>query len=86
MDRFKTFWRLCKNSSDWCAKENECSDSVGKRDKSSVKLGDVGPPLNGKVLEAASMALMEVERDKATTDGLRDEEFELGKVGVLEGG
>jgi hypothetical protein len=32
------------------------------------------------------MALMEVERDKATTDGLRDEEFELGKVGVLEGG
>ena len=40
----------------------------------------------GKELEAASMALMEVERDRATTDGLRDEELEFGSVGVREGG
>jgi hypothetical protein len=29
---------------------------------------------------------MEVERDRATTEGLRDEELEFGNVGVLDGG
>ena len=44
MERFSTFWRLWINSSDWVAKENECSDSEGKRDRSSpkAKVGEAG--------------------------------------------
>jgi hypothetical protein len=44
MDRFSTFWRLCMNSSDCVAKENECRDSEGKRVRSSpkAKVGDPG--------------------------------------------
>jgi hypothetical protein len=34
----------------------------------------------------ASTALMEVDRESATTDGLRDEAVELGIVGAREGG
>jgi hypothetical protein len=37
MDLFNTFCRLCMNSSDCVAKENECKDSVGKRVRSSPK-------------------------------------------------
>jgi hypothetical protein len=48
IDLFKTFCRLCINSSaEWCAKENECNDSDGNRLKSSVKfmVGDEGPDI-----------------------------------------
>ena len=43
--RFKTFCLLCNESLDWCAKENECRDSEGKRVRSSDsgRLGDEGP-------------------------------------------
>lgn len=45
MERLRTFWRLWMNSSDWVAKEKECSDSEGKRDRSEPKanVGDPGP-------------------------------------------
>lgn len=41
------------NSSDWCENEKECSDSMGKRLRSSAKfqMGDEGP--DGMPVEAA---------------------------------
>lgn len=44
MERFSTFWRLWMNSSDCVANENECSDSEGKRERSSPKanVGEAG--------------------------------------------
>jgi hypothetical protein len=44
MERFSTFCRLCINSSDCVAKEKECSDSEGKRVRSSpkAKVGEAG--------------------------------------------
>ena len=46
-DRFRTFCRLCMWSSDWWANEKECSDSDGKRERSSVKAGELGPADSG---------------------------------------
>ena len=86
MERLRTFWRLWTKSSDWCAKENECKDSEGNRDKSSVKLGEAGPgdidfrwPGGGLITES------DVDRERPT-DGLREEAAEDGRVGVRCGG
>jgi hypothetical protein len=43
IERFSTFWRLCINSSDCVANENECRDSEGNRERSSPK-ANVGDP------------------------------------------
>lgn len=45
MLRFRTFWRECRESLLWWAKEKECRDSVGKRARSSLKgrVGEEGP-------------------------------------------
>ena len=51
IERFKTFCLLCRNSSDWCAKEKECKDSEGKRERSSVKAGEDGPDEIGMICE-----------------------------------
>ena len=62
IERFRTFWRLCINSSDCVANEKECSDSLGKRVRSSPKarvgeLGAVGTEVEG-CLEAGGVGLM----------------------------
>jgi hypothetical protein len=67
IDRFSTFWRLCMNSSDCVAKEKECSDSLGKRDRSSpnAKVGDpgaVGAESEGCLLTGGVAMLSEVDR------------------------
>lgn len=40
----------------------------------------------GRVPELASIVLMDVERERATTEGLREEALEPGKVEFREGG
>lgn len=75
------------NSSDWWAKEKEWSDSEGNRDRSSEKLGDAGPPVRvmpPMLLER--MADKEGERERATTEGLREEAVDPATVGLREGG
>lgn len=47
IERFKTVCRLCMRSSDWWAKEKEWSDSTGKRERSSVKVGEPGHEASG---------------------------------------
>jgi hypothetical protein len=85
-DRLRTFWRLCIRSSDWWANEKEWSDSEGKRDRSSEKLGDAGPLDKGMVPVCERTAVREGVRERATTEGLREEAFELGMVGFRDGG
>jgi len=71
MDRFRTFWRLCKRSSDWCAKEKECKLSEGKRDRSSVKVGELGPGDNGAVwLCGSSIVVSEEDLVRTPRDGV----------------
>lgn len=82
MDRFSTFWRLCIRSSDWCANEKECSDSDGKRERSSVKVEEVGPADSGAVWSNSMVAeddLVRTLRDGARLDA------EFGMVGVRIG-
>ncbi len=87
MERLRTFWRLWRKSSAWWAKEKECSDSVGKRERSSEKLGDAGPAEKEESgAGAVTLALNDVERERVTTEGLRDEALEFGMVGLREGG
>lgn len=74
------------NSSDWWAKENECRDSDGKRDKSSAKLGEAGPLERGMFPVLERRADRDGVRERATTEGLREEVVELGRVGLREGG
>jgi hypothetical protein len=71
-DRFSTVWRLWRISSDWWANENECSDSEGKRDRSSEKLGDDGPAGSGMAFALESINVMDVERERPT-DGLLED-------------
>lgn len=85
-ERLRTFWRLCRKSSDWWAKEKECRDSVGKRERSSEKLGEAGPEREESGAGVARVALIEVERERVTTEGLREEALEFGMVGLREGG
>ncbi len=68
-------------SSDWCAKEKECSDSEGNRDRSSVKLGEEGPGVNGVWCPEGSIIVIEVER-WMPVDWLREETAVEGMVGV----
>lgn len=67
-------------SSDWCAKEKECNDSEGKRERSSEKLGDEGCVLKGMPEVFASSVVIDVDLDKpmeelldAGFEGARDE-------------
>jgi hypothetical protein len=70
---------LCIKSSDWWANENEWSDSDGKRERSSVKVGDVGNGDTG--FEWSRNMLADVDRDKSLSEGfLLDTD---GMVGVL---
>lgn len=64
MDRLRTFCRLCIYSSDWWAKEKECNDSEGKRERSSEKLGDDGWELNGMPGGFASSVVIDVDLDR----------------------
>jgi hypothetical protein len=68
------------------ANEKECRDSDGKRERSSAKLGVAGPPVSDKLPALAAIALIEVDRDKAATEGLREEARDPGSVGFLDGG
>jgi hypothetical protein len=66
IERFRTFWRLCIRSSDWWANEKEWSDSDGKRERSSVKVGELGPGESGTGRSRSTVAeedLVMVERD-----------------------
>jgi hypothetical protein len=74
------------NSSDWWANENEWSDSDGKRDRSSEKLGDAGPLERGIVPMLDRAADRDGVRERATMEGLREEAAEPGRVGLREGG
>ena len=67
-------------SSDWCANEKECSDSDGKRERSSVKLGEAGP-------EDRPEGIIETIDDDLgmPAEGLREDAAEEGKVGVRMG-
>ena len=85
-ERLSTFWRFCIKSSDWWAKEKEWRDSEGKRDRSSEKLGDPGPLERGIVPVWESTAVKEGVRERATTDGLREDALEPGRVGFRDGG
>jgi hypothetical protein len=81
MDRFSTFWRLCIRSSDWCANEKECSDSDGKRERSSVKV-EVGPADRGA--EWSSSMLADGDLVRTLSEGARLN-VEVGMVGVRIG-
>lgn len=78
IDRFKTFWRLCIKSSDWWANENECSDSDGKRERSSVNVGEAG--YEERDIECSRDVVAEVDLVKSPSDGFRLPES--GMVGV----
>lgn len=88
IERLRTLWRLCMSSSDWLAKEKECSDSEGKRERSSVKVGEAGPGNSEALLPCGCgsiRVIMEAERGRLT-DGLREEGFEAdGRVGARTG-
>lgn len=71
-------------SSDWWAKEKECSDSDGKRDRSSVKLGEAGPGDNGVCWPDGNIIDMEVGLARLV-EGLRDDAAEFGRVGARIG-
>jgi hypothetical protein len=84
IERLIMFCRLCISSSDWCAKEKECSDSDGNRDRSSVNDGETGPGDMGILCPcASSIVLIDVDLARPT-DGLREETAE-GSVGVRIG-
>lgn len=72
-------------SSDWWAKEKECKDSEGNRERSSEKLGEAGP-LDSTLEVLDSMAVNEGVRERATTEGLRDGAAEPQMVGFRDGG
>ena len=82
-DLFRTFWRLCINSSDWCANEKECKDSDGNRLKSSVKLrfGDEGPEVTAPEGVRGFERVSVREPDRGATDGAREEDSDEGIVG-----
>lgn len=90
MDRFKIFCLLCIKSSDWWAKEKECKDSEGKRVRSSVKVGLLGPGVSA--LSVPYELFLELEGRSNTielargTEGVLDEASEDGIVGSREGG
>lgn len=71
-------------SSDWWAKEKECSDSDGNRVRSSPNVGDVGPGEVGIWLAYESMAESEADR-LMLRDGLRDDAAVEGTVGGRKG-
>ena len=85
IDRLRTFCRLCINSSDWWANENECNDSDGKRVRSSVKfnVGDAGPGDKAPIEHFRGLAMSRVtEFDRGATDPALDELVEGGNVGA----
>jgi len=71
-------------SSDWCAKENECKDSEGKRERSSVKTGEPGPgDVSGAWPFKSAMTVRDDDLVRAPSDGvLLDGE---GNVGARTG-
>jgi hypothetical protein len=86
IDLLRTVWRLCIKSSDWWAKENECRDSDGKRERSSEKLGDGAPGNVGKTGGFESKRVMDVDLDSPMEE-LLDAGFEEdGMVGGRVGG
>lgn len=70
----RTFWRLWIKSSAWWAKENECSDSQGKRDKSSESWSGEELAAGGSVPVGWRVGgrdtAMEAERELAALEGL----------------
>jgi hypothetical protein len=76
------------NSSDWWANEKECSDSDGKRLRSSVKfrVGEEGPEGMAKDAVRAFGNVRLIEPDRGPTEGFREEDSEEGMVGTLRGG
>lgn len=87
-DLFKTFWRLCMNSSDWWAKENECKDSEGNRLRSSVKLsvGEDGPEAIAIDAEREFGKDRVIDPDRGPTEGFLEDDSEEGIVGTRDGG
>lgn len=69
-------------------KENECKDSEGNRDRSSVKfrVGDEGP--EGIAIDADRELgkWSVIEPFRGPTEGFREEASEEGTVGALLGG
>lgn len=60
---------------------------MGKRERSSEKLGEAGPAeKEDSGAGAARVALIEVDRERVTTEGLREDALEFGMVGLREGG
>jgi len=76
------------NSSDWWANENECSDSEGKRLRSSVKfrVGEEGP--EGMAIDAVRELgnVRVIEPDRGPIEAFREEDSEEGSVGGRTGG
>ena len=74
---------MCRDSSDWCAKEKECRDSEGKRVRSSLKTktGEGGPESN--VTEGAREAWFEEGIERFNEE---DRLYSLGEVDLRDGG
>lgn len=69
-------------SSDWWAKEKECKDSDGKRERSSAKLGEPGAVISGP---GGNIAFREAERARLV-EGLLEDAAVEGSVGLREEG
>jgi hypothetical protein len=82
MDRLSKVWRLCIRSSDWWANEKEWSDSEGKRERSSVKVGEVGHGDSGTECSSNMVVETDLVRELREDVWLEEEGMVGARIGL----